>query len=195
MTTERTPMYCVKCEQATYDAKYCDDCRCVFGSNSDRNCQCSLCETIIDSDDDEYQLCDNKQLPGQLVCREHFCPVCLTEHENDYNLHYFGRCCSGCYKFKYFSDALVCQTCGQLHNFISSNVNCSICECLYCDNIHCIEHKCVLCDMLIWVNDPDLKYCEDHACKQCLYAHVVNGKFCAKCSVNRTVGTHTKRAN
>ena len=198
MATERTPMYCVKCGQATYDAMYCDNCRCVFCPDSDKDCSCSRCQTILnDSDEDgSTQFCNLTRLPHQRVCHEHFCPVCLTEHKYDYQAHWLGHCRdSSCSKFRYFIDYRACKTCGHLYSFISPNFNCVDCECLYCDNIHCIVHKCLLCDMLIWFNDPDLKYCKSHACKQCLYEPVVNGKFCAKCSVNRTVGTQTKRAN
>jgi hypothetical protein len=201
MTTERTPMYCVKCGQATYDAKYCDDCRCVFCHDLDRNCSCSRCETKLNDTDDDTdddmstQFCNYKQLPGKRVCHVHFCPVCLSETRNDNPLPSFGRYCSGCYKFKFVGDDTECISCGKLSRFLSSNFNCGDCECLYCDNINCIVHKCLLCNRLIWFNDPDLKYCHFHACKQCMYKPVANGRFCSECSVNRIVGTHTKRAN
>ena len=194
MATERTPMYCVKCGQATYDVKYCDKCRCVFCPDSGKDCPCSSCKIKIYSDDiygDVY--CNKQQLPGKQVCYWHYCPVCLSEHRNANPLHYFGRCCSGCYKFKFVDDAPECLSCGKLSRFLSSNFNCNDCECLYCDNIHCIVHKCMLCDQKIAFIDTD--YCEEHACKQCIYAPVVNGRFCSDCSVNRTVGAHTKRAN
>ena len=196
MTTKKTPMYCVKCGQATYDAKYCDNCRCVFCPDSDRNCECSRCETKLNDTDDDMstQFCNLTRLPHQRVCHEHFCPVCLTEHEYDYQAHWWG-CCGSCFKFRHFMTDQVCQTCGQLNHFISSKFNCINCECMYCDNINCIVHKCLLCDRRIWFNNPDLKYCQSHACKQCVYAPVANGRFCADCSVNRTVGAHTKRAN
>ena len=193
MTTERTPMYCVKCGQATYDAKYCDKCRCIFCPDSDIYCACSPCKMKMYSDDiygNEY--CDNQQLPGKRVCYSHYCPVCLSEHYFDNPSPSFGRHCSGCYKFVHFYDD-ACRSCGKHHRVLSSNFNCKDCECMYCDNIHCIVHKCLLCDKLIAFIDTD--YCEDHACQQCMYAPVVSGRFCAKCSVNRTVGTHTKRAN
>ena len=182
-------MYCVDCGQATYDAKYCDDCRCVFCPDSDRNCKCSPCIYSDAIYGDEY--CNNKQLPGKHVCYSHYCPVCLKEHKND-PFDSFVMYCSGCYKFKHFyGDA--CRSCGERDRFLSSNFNCNDCECLYCDNIHCIVHKCMLCDQKIAFIDTD--YCEEHACKQCIYAPVVNGRFCSDCSVNRTVGAHTKRAN
>ena len=195
MANERTPMYCVKCGQATYDAKYCDDCRCVFCPDSDIYCKCSPCKMIIYRDaiyGDEY--CDTQQLPGQHVCYEHYCPVCLSEHRNDNPLPYFGRYCSGCYKFEH-SYGYACISCGKRHRFLSLNGNCNDCECLYCDNIHCIVHKCLLCNHRISFNDPDLKYCDDHSCQRCVYEPAFTERFCAECSVNRTVGTHTKRAN
>ena len=194
MTTERTPMYCVKCGQATYDAKYCDNCRCVFGSNSDRNCQCSRCETILNDPDEDgsTQFCNLTRLPYQRVCHEHFCTVCLTEHEYDYQAHWFCRCRdSNCSKFMFYIGDRVCKTCGQRNSFVSSKLNCINCECMYCDNIHCIVHKCVLCDRRIWLNNSDMKYCEEHACKQCMYEPAINGRFCADCSVNRAVGSNT----
>ena len=193
MATERTPMYCVKCEQATYDAKYCDNCRCVFCHELDRNCSCTRCETKLNDTDDDMstQFCNLTRLPHQRVCYDHFCPVCLTEHEYDDDES--GRC-SGCYKFTHFHETNSCESCG-LNRILSRNGNCYKCECFYCDNIHCIVHKCLLCNERISFNDPNLKYCDDHACQQCVYEPVANGRFCAKCSVNRTVGTHTKRAN
>jgi hypothetical protein len=196
MATERTPMYCVDCGQATYDAKYCDNCRCVFCHDSPKKCQCSPCTIKIYSDDiygDES--CCNQQLLGKQVFYGHYCPVCLSETRNDNPLPSFGRYCSGCYKFKFVGDDTECISCGKLSHFLSRNFNCGDCECLYCDNIHCIAHKCMLCNTRISFNDPDLKYCYDHSCKQCIYAPVVNGRFCADCSVNRTVGSQTKRAN
>ena len=188
MATERTPMYCVDCGQATYDAKYCDDCRCLVCPNSPKYCTCPRCITETDARVDMYGNCWNPVLPGRRVCYDHFCPICLKEH-----LHVvsFNQYCRGCYKFKFVS---TCRSCGQFSN-LSSNFNCRFCECMYCDNMHCIVHKCLLCDKLISFNDPDLKYCDDHACQRCVYKPAVNGRFCAKCSVNRTVGTHTKRAN
>ena len=181
-------MYCVKCGQATYDSKYCDKCRCVFCPNSDEDCQCARCHIII-KDYRADKLCNGKQLPGQRVCYNHYCPVCLSEH------NFILRHCFDCNKFAYFIEARECKACGRLNKILSSNFNCAVCECMYCDNIHCIVHKCLLCDHRISFNDPDMKYCEDHACKRCMYAPVVNGLFCADCSVNRTVGTQTKRAN
>ena len=182
-------MYCVKCGQATYDAKYCDKCRCVFCPDSPKDCQCSPCTIQIYS----AVYCPNQQLPGKQVCYLHYCPVCLSEHYYANPLTYLWRYCSGCFKFNYNVSDTACRSCRKIKHRISPNFNCYDCECFYCDNIHCIEHKCMLCDRRIWFNDTD--YCVDHACQRCMYAPAINGRFCVDCSVNRIVGTQTKRAN